>query len=87
MVSLAARCPGHAGLGIDDDFVEFDRLALDQRDERKLRTCCVAAGIGDQPRMPDLAPVNFGQTVNGLFLQLRRVMVVAVPFCIGRGIR
>jgi hypothetical protein len=82
-----APCPGHAGLGIDDDLVEFNRLVLDERDERQLRAGRVAAGIGDQPCIPDLAPMNFGQTVNSLLLQLRRVMLVAIPFRIGRGVR
>ena len=82
-----APCARHARLGIDDNFVELDRLVLDQRNERQLRAGRVAAGIGDQPRLPDLAPVNFGQTVDGLLLQLRRVMLVAVPFRVGRGIR
>ena len=77
----------HARLGIDDNLVKFDRLVLDQRNERQLRACRVAAGIGDQPRLPDLAPVNFGQTVNRFLLQLRRVMFVAIPFRIGGGIR
>src|SRR4029079_6208586 len=71
---------GHAGLGTNEDFVDLARLVFDERDERQLRACRVAAGIGDQPRMPDLAPVNFGQPVNCLLLQLRRMMVVAIPF-------
>src|SRR4026208_550943 len=37
-----AACAGHAGLGIDDDFVEFNRFVLDERNERQLRACRVA---------------------------------------------
>ena len=78
---------GHAGLGVDDDLVELDRLGLDQRDQRQLRAGRVAAGIGDQPGLLDLAPVDFGQPIDGFFLQLGGVMLVAIPLRIGRRCR
>src|SRR5262245_40204951 len=67
--------PGHSRLGIDDDFIELDRLVLEQGNERKLRTCCVAAGIGDQSRFLDVPPVNLGEPVDGLLLELGCVML------------
>ncbi len=72
--------PGHARLGVDHDLVEVDGLGLDQRDQRQFRAGCVAAGIGDQPRLFDFAPVDFAQAIDCFFLQLRRMMLMAVPF-------
>ena len=78
--------PGHAGLGVDHDLVGLDRLGLEQRDQRQLRAGRVAAGIGDEPRLLDLAPVDLDEAVDRLLLQLRRVMLMAVPLRIGRRI-
>ena len=78
---------GHARLGVDHDLIEIDRLGLDQRDQRKFGATGVAAGIGDQPRLLDLAPVDFGEAVDRLLLQLGRVVLVAVPFGVSRGVR
>src|SRR4029453_7638402 len=52
---------GHALLGINDDFVELNRFVLEQGNERKLRTGCIAAGVGDQTRFLDVPPVNLGE--------------------------
>ncbi len=79
-------CAGHARLGVDHDLVEIDGLGLDQRDQRQLRAGCVAAGIGHQPRVSDLAPVDFGEAIDRFLLQLGRVMLVAVPFGVSRRI-
>ena len=78
--------PGHAGLGVDHDLVRLDRLGLQQRHQRKLRAGRVAAGIGDEPRLLDLVAVNLDQAIDRLLLQLRRMMLVAVPARIGRGV-
>ena len=82
---LLGRPPraGHAGLGIDDDLVGIDRPRAEQRNERKLRAGGVAAGIGDEPRPLDRVAVELDQPVDCLFLQLGRVMLVAVPARIG----
>ena len=52
----------------------------------KLGAGRVAAGIGDQPRLLDLVAVDLDQAVDRLRLQLRRVMLVAVPARIGGGV-
>src|SRR5580765_4203778 len=77
-------CARHARLGIDDNFIELDRLVLDQWNEWQLRAGRVATGIGHQSRVPDLATMDFGETVNGFLLQLGRMMLMAVPFRVGR---
>src|SRR5215475_4981751 len=81
-----ATCAGHARLCIDDNFVELNRFVLDQRYYRQLRARCVASGIGDQPRVLDLAPMDLSQAVNGLLLQFWRVMLVPVPYRVSRGV-
>ena len=74
---------GDPRLGVDHDLVGIDRLGLEERDERKLGAGRVAAGIGDEAGRLDLAPVDFGQAVHRLLLQLRRCMRMAVPARIG----
>ena len=69
-----------------DDLVGLDRLGLEQRDQRQLRAGGVAARIGDQPRLLDLAPIDLDEAVDRLLLQLGRVMLVAVPLRVGRRI-
>ena len=61
-------------------------LALSSGVSGKLRAAGVAAGIGDQPRLLDLVAIDLDQAVDRLALQLRRVVLVAVPFRIGRGV-
>ena len=50
---------GHARFGVDDDLVGIDRLASQQRDERKLGAARVAARIGDELRRLDLRRDRF----------------------------
>ena len=78
--------PGHAGLGVDHDLVRHDRLGLEQRRQRKLRAARVAAGVGDEPRLLDLVAMHLDQAIDRLALQLRRMMLVAVPARIGRDV-
>src|SRR6478735_12505884 len=73
-------CSGHARLCVDDNFVEFDRLVPDQRDQRKLCARGVASGICNEPRMFNRAPVDFSESVDSFPLKFRSVMLVAVPF-------
>ena len=82
------RAPGagHPGLGVDHDPLGLDRLVLQKRHQRQLRAGGVAAGIGDQPRLPDVAPVDFGQPVDRFGLKFRRVMLVPVPARVSRDI-
>ena len=49
----------------------------------KLRAGGVAAGIGDELRVPDLLAIDLDQAVHRLPLQLGRVMLVPVPARIG----
>ena len=74
---------GHAGLGIDDDLVGIDRLGAQQRDERQLRAGRIAARIGDEARLLDRVAIELDQPVHRLFLELRRIMLVAIPARIG----
>src|SRR4029077_9466682 len=62
------------------------RLRAQERDEGKLRAGRVAAGIGDQPCGLDLGPVDFRKAVNRLLLQVRGVVLVAVPTRIRSGV-
>ena len=77
---------GHAGLGVDDDFVGIDRLGFEERNQRELGAARVAARIGDELRRLDLRPIDFGQPVDRLLLQLGRGMRMAVPARISGGI-
>ena len=86
---ILARRPARSGdarFGVDDDLVGIDRVRLQQRDQRQLGAARVAAGIGDEPRRLDLAPIDFGQAVDRVLLQLRRGVGVAVPARISRRI-
>ena len=86
---ILARRPARSGdarFGVDDDLVGIDRVRLQQRDQRQLRAARVTAGIGDEPRRLDLAPIDFGQAVDRVLLQLRRGVGVAVPARISRRI-
>src|SRR5437588_357124 len=74
---------GHSRLGIDHDLVRFDRLVLEERNERQLRAGRIAAGIGDEARAHDLAAIDFDEPVNGLAEQFGRLVLVAVPVRIG----
>ena len=74
---------GHAGFGVDDDLVRIDRLRLEQRDQRQFGARRVAAGIGDEPRLFHVRPIDLGEPVDRLLLQFRREMLVAVPARIG----
>ena len=74
---------GHPGLGVDHDLVRIDGAFAQQRNERELRAGGVAARIGDEPRGSDLVAIDLGQPVDGLRLQLRRMVLVAVPARIG----
>ena len=76
-------CPGHARLGVDHDLVRIDGFRLQQRNERQLRAGGVTAGIGDKPRLLDLAAIDLDEAIYGLLLKLRCVMLVAVPLRIG----
>ena len=78
--------PRHPRLRVDDDVVDRDHAFADQRDERKLCACGVAAGIGDEPRLFDVVAVDLDQTVNRLFLQVGRGMLAAIPARIGGGV-
>ena len=60
-------------------------LRAQQRDQRKLRAGRVAAGIGDEMRAGDVVAIDLGEAVDRLPLQLRRVVLVAVPARVGVG--
>ena len=74
---------GDAGFGVDHDLVGIDGVRFQQRHERKLRAGRVAARIGDEPRFLDLLPVDLDQAIDRLFLELRRMMGMTVPVCVG----
>ena len=61
-------------------------LAFNSGISASSRAARVAAGIGDEPRRLDLAPIDFGQAVDRVLLQLRRGVGVAVPARISRRI-
>ena len=75
--------PDLASITISSGSIAF---ALNSGMSGKLRAGRVAAGIGDEPRRLDLAAVDLGQAVDRLPLQLRRMVLVAVPARIGRRI-
>src|SRR6478736_7578175 len=77
-------CSRHTRLGVDDNFVEFDRLVLDQRDQRKLCARGVASGICNEPRVFNRAPMDFSEAVDCFPLKFWSVMLVAVPFRVSR---
>mmetsp|Transcript_22975 Transcript_22975/g.39438 ORF Transcript_22975/g.39438 Transcript_22975/m.39438 type:complete len:275 (+) Transcript_22975:897-1721(+) len=79
----AATGAADAALGIDRDVVRVDEVALDQRQQRQLRARRVAPRIGDEPGGSDLVPGELDETIHGVLLQLRRLVLVAVPFGIG----
>ena len=88
MASLAARpAPVMPDLASIDDLVELDRFGLQQRHQRQLRAGRIAAGIGDELRLLDRAPMDLDKAVDRLLLQLRRLMLVAVPFRVSRRVR
>ncbi len=61
-------------------------FGLQQRDQRQLRTARIAAGIGDQLRRFDLRPIDFGEPVDRLLLQLERRVRMPIPARIRRRI-
>ena len=83
---LLRVAPGAADarLGVDDDVVGIDRAGLDQRHQRQLGRGRIAAGIGHQPGGRHLRPLELGQPIDGLRLQRRRLVGMAVPLGIGR---
>ena len=78
LLGVAPR-PGHPGLGVDDDVVAGDPAGFEQRDQRQLGGGGIAAGIGHQPRLRHRGARQLRQAIDGLFLQRRRAMGMAIP--------
>ena len=70
---------GDAALAVDDDVVQFDRLARDERGQAENAGLRIAAGIGDQLGGVDLVAVDFGQAVDRLGKIRQVVVALAVP--------
>ena len=82
---FSARAGDPAQTG-DQDSAPIDSFSANQRPKRNQNTCRITTGAGDQFRVPDLVPINFRQSVNGLAKQFRRGMIVAVKFLVNRGV-
>jgi len=72
-----------ARLQVDHDLVDIDHPGLDQRADGELPRGGIAPRARHQPRLRDLVPVELGQPIDRLGLQVRRRMGLAIPPLIG----
>lgn len=66
-------------LRVDDDVVGHDSASLQKGNEGELRRCGVASGVGHQPCVAHLVPGHLCKAVYRLCLQLRSLVLAAVP--------
>ena len=77
---MASRpAPLTPDFGVDDDVAALDFSGCQQRDQRQRRRGGIAAGIGHQPRGLDRGTRQLGEAIHRLFLQVRRLVLMAEP--------
>ena len=82
---FAARA-ADAAEGGGDDVLRLDEPGSEERDEGQQNARGITARRGDEGGVLDLRPVDFGQTIDRLFEQLRRGMDVPVEFLVSGGV-
>ena len=72
--------------GVDDQAVRLDQPGIDQGLQREDRRSRVAARGRDRLRAADRLAIELGNAVDELAEQLRRLVRMAVPALVGRGV-
>ena len=72
----------NAAHGSDNNIFRFDQSRLEQRSDGKNNACGITSRTGNECGVADLFPIAFRRTVDRLFQQFRRGMVLAVIFLV-----